>query len=352
MATGSGREFIWENFTKRIMRMGYKRIDLVVWVALQFFVLFGVLVLPYAVLSAQSNQDKEEQAIASVFLDRTLNQANQNSVDSEIREFFLESTVDWSNKRIDIEISVPVHRLELQTRYRVSSVIESNFSVWLYDAVKDLQVNSWQNLENFWGSESFKNPYAFLKGVLNKRYAVFHQSLKHFRSLYEINIYPDLVQVWIDEQFKRKELMPMVLNKDAAKFTGLIVYVENDLPVRGESYIHTRLKNAIFPRIYNEDLDLVMSYQNVDKNILLSRGMLSYDSESNAEKYQELVGSFPLRIIARELFGKDFTDFIISNSDANSILENASMRKALRQGRVLVLYDSVPRNVLHVEKND
>ncbi|WGK70355.1 hypothetical protein P0082_05700 [Candidatus Haliotispira prima] len=267
-------------------------------------------------------------------------------------KFFLESKADWNESLLDIELSIPIDKLELQTRYYVNGVIDGNFSVWLYDTVKNLQINSQQTLQDFWGGDDFKNPYTFFKGILKKRHAVFYPDLKSFRATYQVNLYPDLMKIWVDDNFRREDLPPAIPKKNGTPFTGLIIYTEKELPVRGEPYNITKLKPALLPRIYNKDLKLILTYRNIEKDILLQRGMLSYGviSNTNQDQYRDLVGSYPFRIVAQELFGTTHTDLIISNADAATLLENSHMRDTLRQGRILVLFESVSDQVLHTDQ--
>ncbi|MEM9424289.1 MAG: hypothetical protein AAF975_05835 [Spirochaetota bacterium] len=288
-------------------------------------------------ISAQNNQNGRENALH-----------NGGEGGSEERDFSLEAAVNWEQQQLQIELSVPIRKLELQTRYYVNRVIESNFSVWLYDSVKNLPINSQQTFKDFWGSDVFKSPYDFLEAILKKKYAVFDPDFKSFRAVYEVNLYPDLVKIWVNDSFRGASLPAAILSQDATEFSGLIIYVEDALPIRGESYQMAKLKPAIFPRIYDENLNLLVNHHHIHKEVLLERGMLRYDLKSNADKHRELVGALPLRIVARELFGKHPTDIIISKSDADSLLENIHARKALREGRILVLYESDPQSELYL----
>ena len=321
-----------------MMREGFKRVRFTTFLGLLF-----ISSLPYAAINAQNNKKNP-----SVF--GRLNSGNSAGVLTEFKKFSLESIANWEHKRIDIELSVPIDKLELQTRYYVQDIIESNFSVWLYEAVKNLQINSQQTLNDFWGSASFKNSYTSLKVMLKKKYAVFYRNLKSFRAAYQIDLYPDLMRVWLHDQFQNEELPAAILKENVAEFTGLIIYVENELPVRGEPYSSVKLKPALFPKIYDPNLNLVMSYRNVERAMLLEHGMLSYGVAPDKNRHKDRVGNFPLRIVARGLFGTAHTDLIISDSDANSLLENVYMREALQQGRILVLYESASSDLLNVGK--
>ena len=314
-----------------------------------FCLCFSMFFLSLLPLLAQDLQgDSDDVALrqgSSIVSDPNLiGYRSQESVNAN--QFRLESAVDWVERLLNIELSVPIEKLELQTRYHVNGVIESNFSVWLYNAVQNLQVDSKRTLKDFWGSDILKNPYTFLKGILKNEFSVFYPNLRAFRTIYKINIYPDLIQIWVNDHFQHEELLSAIINEAATEFSGLIIYVRDNLPIRGEPYHMAKLKPALFPRLYSEDLNLILSYHNVEKQALLQHGMFNYDIEPNAKKYKDLIGNFPLRIVAHELFGSARTDLIISNSDAMKLLENLHIREIMQQGRILVLYESVPDTLL------
>ncbi len=311
-----------------------------------FFSMFFLYLLPLLAQGLQSDSDDADlrQSSSPVSNSKLIGYRNQESLNANM--FRLESALDWGERLLNIELSVPIEKLELQTRYHVNGVIESNFSVWLYNAVQNLQVDSQRTLKDFWGSDILKNPYTFLKSILKNEFSVFYPDLRAFRTIYKINIYPDLIQVWVNEHFRHEELLPAIINEAATEFSGLIIYVKDDLPVHGEPYNMAKLKPALFPRLYSEDLSLILSYHNVEKQALLQHGMFNYDIEPNVGKYKDLIGNFPLRIVAHELFGSARTDLIISNSDAMKLLENLHIREIMQQGRILVLYESVPDTLL------
>ncbi len=351
MEIGSGPGFIWEISTE-MTRKTYHSVRNRLLLLLCGFVLITTPHAGYLALSklrAYSPPDGQQPIQRSVPLPESAENTRSvwpEPMVPEPQKFTLQASANWDEQRLHIELSVPIERLGLQTRYYVSSVIESNLSVWLHDATRDLQVNSQQTLRDYWGNNILKSPHAFFKNILRKEHSVFYPDLKSFRSTYEIRLYPDLVQIWVNENFQREELPPAILQKDATEFSGLIIYVDQQLPIRGEGHSRASLQAALFPRIYDKKLKLLLNYRNVEKDALLQRGMLRYDmADSDAEaRHRELIGSYPLRIVAEELFG--LTDLIISNTNAAAILENPYLRDALRQGRILILSRSKPATVL------
>ena len=264
------------------------------------------------------------------------------------RKFFVDSRINWSTHRMDITLSVMLNNRELQTRYYVNEVVKNYFSVWLYDALKNLQLDSQHTFKNFWDKNLLQSLNTVSSGILKKKYGVFSRNLDRFQLVYQVDVYPELIKIWIDKNFE--PLRESILNKNPVEFSGLVIYVSDDLGVRGEPYRMTKLQPALFPKIYDENLELVWNYRNVERDVLIEKGMVRYDIIDNADNHKNLVGAYPLRISAKELFGMVQTDLIIRNIDANRLLKNSYLRNILTQGRVLILLESAFSNILYKEQ--
>ena len=237
----------------------------------------------------------------------------------------------------------------LQSRYYVNEVVRNYFSVWLYDALKNVQLDSRHTLDDFWGKNVVEILNAENSSIMKKKHGIFLRNLNEFQLAYEVSLYPQLINnIWIDDNFE--PLPEHILNKSPVEFSGLIIYVSDNLGIRGEPYRIARLQPALFPRVYDENLELIWSYRNVERDVLIDKGMVRYDVSGNADKHKNLLGSYPLRISATELFGMVQTDLIIRNSDAKRLLKNSYLRNVLTQGRVLILLESAFSNILHKER--
>ena len=306
--------------------------------------LFSVLLMLYGFVAnglfAQNDEDRLKMGVNSSAISRLDNP----------KQLFVNSIINWNTYQIDIYLSVMLENIQLQTRYYVNEVVENHFSVWLYDSLKNVQLNSQQTLNDFWGKDVLKNPNTMFSKILKKKYSFLAADLNEFQLAYQVDIYPEMIKIWIDEDFESRALPAAILNKNPTEFSGLIIYVSDDLQLRGEPYRTPRLQPALFPRVYDEDLNLVLSYHNVAKDVLLERGMAVYDTAKNFDTHKNLLGSYPLRISAKELFGMDQTDLIIRNSDASRLLKNPYLRNILVQGRILILLESASSNILYKDR--
>jgi outer membrane protein OmpA-like peptidoglycan-associated protein len=67
--------------------------------------------------------------------------------------------------------------------------------------------------------------------------------------------------------------------------------------------------------------------------------MVQYDYSNDEDRYRERVGMRPLHITARQIFGQNFTDPVISRTDALRILSEPQNLRLLKEGRVVILLD-------------
>jgi hypothetical protein len=124
------------------------------------------------------------------------------------------------------------------------------------------------------------------------------------------------------------------------KFTGVVIFAQGKYPVwgdkkRGES----RIRRAFFPKIFDDNMNIVLKKEMCDPGMVRKWGVVAYSSSSSEVHFGERIGSFPLRIIAHGVYGKNNTDIIISGEAAGQLLSLEENRRLLVQGRILVIVD-------------
>lgn len=119
-------------------------------------------------------------------------------------------------------------------------------------------------------------------------------------------------------------------------FTGILVYVADRLPVHGTNRVE-HLQGALFPRIYDTEMNLVLEPAMMNPEYLQRWGPVAYSTDPEITAYEERIGDAPLRILARGIFGTTPTDLLISTTDAARILGREANLDLLRQGRIVVV---------------
>jgi outer membrane protein OmpA-like peptidoglycan-associated protein len=121
-------------------------------------------------------------------------------------------------------------------------------------------------------------------------------------------------------------------------YTGILIDARGLLPVQGE-FVKDKTYPCLFPKIWDENMDLLYEKNMIDSNTAQKQGLVSYSSSIDETKFAGRIGTDPLRISARKVFGVYRTDPVISRADALKILSVPENRELLKQGKIVVLLD-------------
>ena len=121
-------------------------------------------------------------------------------------------------------------------------------------------------------------------------------------------------------------------------FPGLVIYARGSYPSYGKEG-EEKVKPALFFRIFDEQLNLVLEREMCDPRSLKKWGMAAYSYSLDETPFLARIGPNPLRTMARGVFGKNGTDIIIPNKTARQLLAEESNRRLLREGRILIILD-------------
>ena len=128
-------------------------------------------------------------------------------------------------------------------------------------------------------------------------------------------------------------------------FTGLLIYAKGKLPAVGTEGM-AEARPAIFPRIFDEQMGLVMEKEMCDPEALARWGMVGYAATLDDPVTLLRAGELPLRLVARGVFGGSASDLIIPTEGAMQLLTVPENRKLLQAGRIVVVYDSLDEGAM------
>lgn len=111
-----------------------------------------------------------------------------------------------------------------------------------------------------------------------------------------------------------------------AHFTGLILDAR-----------HLDAEPSLFPRITTEKGLEIYSFNLVNKNSVIDRGMVSYQSNPDDAMTDKRIGNNPLYILALTTVGKNKTGLSITTQEAKSLLVSEETKKHLRRCAVIIL---------------
>lgn len=121
-------------------------------------------------------------------------------------------------------------------------------------------------------------------------------------------------------------------------YSGIIIDARGMLPVQGE-FTSTQAVPCLFPKIWDENMNLLFERNMVDPQTAKRGDIVQYAYSDNFTDYESRVGSEPLYIKARRVYGKNRTDPIISKTDALRILSIPENISLIRQGKIVILLE-------------
>lgn len=180
--------------------------------------------------------------------------------------------------------------------------------------------------------------------------AVFSQGTSNLLTEHSI-LLRDINAILVKHKTPYTQQLPIEL-KATRSYTGIVIDARGVKDVHGE-FVKSKVSPCLFPRIWNENMDLVYERHMVNPTVAKDQMIVLYSSETNASKLSSRVGDDPLWITSRKVYGQNRTDPIISMDDYLRITSNESNLELLRQGKVVILLDEseISHNVSAPEKN-
>lgn len=165
----------------------------------------------------------------------------------------------------------------------------------------------------------------------------FSTDLKTVSMTHTISLY-DLASLYIKGKAPYEPKPPLETAPTRA-FTGILIDARGALPVHGE-YGSASISPCLFPKLWSTEMDPLFNKSMVMPEIARKRGIVQYSATMDESKYRDLIGNDPLRIVAREIYGKNRTDPVISKDEYLKIVSLESNRKILTEGKVVIICDS------------
>lgn len=123
-------------------------------------------------------------------------------------------------------------------------------------------------------------------------------------------------------------------------YTGVLISARGALPQSGKSS-PVALRPALFPRIFDQEMNVVLEKGMVNPEAIARWGMVGYADSNDDSVVFTRAGPDPLRIVARAAFGASPTDIVISSDAARQLLALEQNIALLREGKIVVVYESL-----------
>ncbi|MBP5450685.1 MAG: OmpA family protein [Treponema sp.] len=121
-------------------------------------------------------------------------------------------------------------------------------------------------------------------------------------------------------------------------YSGIVIDARGLLPVHGE-HVKSKVAPCLFPKIWNQDMTLVYERNMVASSVAKSSGIVDYMKGQGSNKKTARAGNDPLWITAREVYGVNRCDPVISYEDYLRIATIPQNLELLKQGKVVILLD-------------
>jgi len=265
------------------------------------------------------------------------------------------STINWKSGYIDSTITLDAQKrnISLPTgRDAAQQILEIESPNALKDTFCSVLVNSSERLGN--AVESGEIPLAGLNGIIDtgiRTPPFFSRDLKTISMTHTVSL-AKLGSLFVTHIIAYEPKIPLE-TVPTRPYTGILIDARGLLSVHGENSKES-IVPCLFPRIWNTSFDLLYEKNMVKPEIAIKKGIIHYSASTDESEYRDIIGLEPLRISAREVFGQNRTDPVISNYDYLKILSNADNRKLLLEGKIVILCDEdalIPMN-LGPEKDD
>jgi hypothetical protein len=252
----------------------------------------------------------------------------------------VEARTDWGKQSLEISIELNLGITGLRPpagRLEAERMIERDLPGLLKEAVFSLPVDSHRLVEDSIADGSIDItrllPIADEARLLS---SVFSADFQTFRTVWNLPLEP-IIALYV-RHAAPFPLRPLLGWSPTRTWTGIVIDATGLLPVHGEA-VEDRLRACLFPRVWDEDMRLLLDRNTVAPEALRLSGPVAYGS-SIGEPPLERGGADPLTITARELFGEFRTDVVISREDARRILSSPENRALLAAGRVYLAVDA------------
>ncbi len=247
---------------------------------------------------------------------------------------------NWETLHVDSKITLDLHKKGLNLpadRNAVVRLIEQNRLSLLKNAYLSILVDSSNRVGNYLAEE--KISLADINTVIKKSTStapVLSPELNN-AIVYNQNKLQELANLFIRHNAPY-EPSYFPLGTASKVYTGILIDARGLLPVHGE-YISEKLNPCLFPKVWNKKMSLIYEKNMMQPDIARNTSSVLYTSSLDEKLYRDRIGTEPLRIIARGVFGDNRTDPIISDNDAEKILAKKENIRLLKEGRIVIVCD-------------
>ena len=250
------------------------------------------------------------------------------------------STIDWSKSNFVSDVRLDTERagISMPSGKRAAiNFVETKLPDLIKDPLLSLYVNSSQQLADLVIANDITLEQ--LTKIIDdgkKTPGIFTDGSLTLLTTHTINLRA-ISSLMIKHHFPYKNAQP-IENVASRVYSGIIIDARGELDVHGE-FMTDSVYPCFFPQLWDENMNLIYERNMGNPDSEFTDGMIHYDWRDDESYYQSRIGSDPLHIKARKVYGHLRTDPVISREDALKILSVPENLKLLQEGKVVVLLD-------------
>jgi hypothetical protein len=255
------------------------------------------------------------------------------------------STVDWAGGAIAVEIAHalnPATQSMVRAKGDAETEIQSRLSDFLIRAIAIVTVDSSHTFGDLLGAdpELFARVNQLALGGLKNEIFLSRDfsSLTVRYSLPFFGAQGIASPLYPSREAPIRRRLGYVTTR---KFTGLLISASGMLPESGTTR-RVAARPALFPRLWDEQMNLVLDKGMCSPQTLSRWGMVGYAQGLDDPVIPLRAGVLPLRLAARAVFGDKSTDIVISTDGARQLLALPENIALLQQGRIVIVYTTLP----------
>ena len=262
------------------------------------------------------------------------------AVSEEDAVMFSSCSVDWTKDTFSSDVSFDVEKAGIpmpsgktssinKIKQNLSSLVKDPFlSLYVDDrnTLGDLVLNNTITLETVTRMiDTGKQTPAFFADATNL-----------LKTKHSINL-NDVGAVLVKHKIPYTQTLP-IDEVATRKYTGIVIDARGSLPVHGE-FMHSKVFPCLFPKILNENMDIVYERNMVEPQTAKQSGIVLYSASEFLKDYNGRAGSDPLWIKAQQVFGINRCDPVIAKRDYLAITSEPQNLELLKSGKVVIILD-------------
>jgi hypothetical protein len=257
----------------------------------------------------------------------------------------------WDQSELLLEVRKavdPAAPLTPATRFQAEQRIEEALAYLYMEAVQDVPVDSHDSVGDRLAASGalFRALSERAAAGSSRQSAAFATDLHAVVVVFRFPLFGEQGLAAPFVQHERAFPVPRLLGfAPARSFTGLVILARGEFPSHGKD-LRERIRPALLPRLYDEDMNPVLSAEMCDPQALRKWGVAAYaysGEEAALEAFRDRIGDLPLRTMARGVFGRKATDILLSAEVTRQLLTRQRNRDLLREGRILIIIDPPER---------